>query len=946
MNFAHYVGSKKNVRKLMRTDCNLVRNKKCLLNSSVTTCLPLTGVDFGVSNPKVLFIGSSLAEGKKLEIGGNDNFGFITEYAGKEKFDFNKDSAYVNIIRCCMPTGIPVDLKKKTLKACGKEHLERIIESTGANLIIICGPDAASFFPNYISSESKANKLTKSYRSIVPDRIYYYIESPNVIVEAAEKGEWNLFEEFQYTLRSAKMQMELGIARKIVDYTLVDTLEKAEYFYNILKSKDVLTCDIETATLDRFSPLAKTITISFSWEEQQGVCFPLDHPETPFFGDSLDLIKELIRDILLDDKIAKIFANGKFDVPYLEKTINVRTTNFFFDTMLAHYTIDETKGTHSLKRLAMMYTDMGDYDSALELYKDNNNIVSYSEIPLELLWVYNCCDTDATIRIFNILKVELESAEKGYERFQHLMNLSDTLSEIEENGFALNRDLLAKLEIEMPIQLKVLENKFFSYPEVIKTQQALTIKANEAYYIKHPKGRKKISVDFNPDSPIHLRTLLFDSLRLHEVLPMAQLKEYLTKKGQEDLDMNEIDEIGDVPLQFLSTGAGSLEFLSKMKAHEVVDILLEYRGLSKLYGTYVKPVRTEWISPDGLVHSNNKVHGTATGRLASEKPNMQNIPRGSVIKQMFTSRWEGGLFGQLDYSQIELKVAAMLSQDPFLTAAFRSGEDIHKKTASLIFHKDTSEVTKDERQYAKSINFGVIYGKMAWSLSTELGISFEEAEEFIRLYFEAYPGLKDWLEMNKRKIIDEERSVSMFGRVRHFPGIKALHRINKRSKDQSKKYYGSLREGGNHIIQSTAADFTLHSIVLLQKYLKQSGLKSLILGTVYDSIMVDIYPGEVRDVIETFKAVMENIGELIGLDWITLPITADAEVGPNWGSLSKVGSSDKNYAYLDKDVIRKERERLISLGKDPLVEMKDKLYDLRDNRFYTFNPESEVYEVC
>ena len=238
---------------------------------------------------------------------------------------------------------------------------------------------------------------------------------------------------------------------------------------------------------------------------------------------------------------------------------------------------------------------------------------------------------------------------------------------------------------------------------------------------------------------------------------------------------------------------------------------------------------------------------------------------------------------------------------------------------------DTHTLVLSNRTITRQcINFGLIYGKKAWSLATELGITEEEAQEFIDRYFATFSRLAEWIEENKRKVTRDEKAVSQFGRERKFPGINQLSKVRKKSFDQGKRFNKYLREAGNFFVQSAAADFTLNSVILLLEYFKERNLKSLVLGTVYDSIMIDIYPGEEEEVINSSKMIMENIDKLLGLDWVTVPLVADAELGPNWGNLGRVVSSDEDYKF----------------------EKGDKVFDLRTNIMAKFNDETEDYELC
>ncbi len=673
-------------------------------------------VDIPASVPTVLFIGEPLYGDDQANLTSGSSLGYLIESAKSVGINFGENAAYLSAPRCHVPQRTDAALVSRCARKCHKLHLDTVTKELGINIVVIVGAKAAAYMQRAVVSECKANKFTHSYRSIVPDRVYFYVEDGEFIYEKLEEKDHAPLEEFIMTLKHIKMTADIGIKRTPVDYQFIDTLDKAMEVYATLKSKKELAVDIETSGLNKFSDKAKILTISFTWEEYQAVCFPVEHEESPFNQEEQQVIKELLNDVLSDPNIDElVFHNGKFDAGYMEQR-GINTLNFNYDTMLAHYTLDETRGTHGLKKLALVYTDLGDYDSGLHQFMANAKLDltdGYSKVPLEILWQYNCCDTDATLRLKHIFEKKMQ-VEGSEPLFRYLMKLSEAFTTIEKAGFMLDDNLLAKLEAEMPIQIDELENKFFSFSEVIETQRRLQkdeidkcLREDVERLAKSKSGRTKPKkpeiIHFNPASVNHMRALLFDTLKLQNVLPIDTISEYLTKKGQGEVDDDLIVHTDDIPTEFLSTGKKTLNFINDLEHNEVVSTLLEHRSIKKLYGTYIKPVRAEWKSSDGLVHSTNLIHGTSSGRLASVSPNLQNCPRGSVIKQLFISRWKDGHFGQLDYSQVELRVAAMLSGDPKLIEAYKSGVDIHKQTAALVFGIHISEVSKDQRQYAKCL---------------------------------------------------------------------------------------------------------------------------------------------------------------------------------------------------------------------------------------------------
>jgi len=872
---------------------------------------------------------------------GYEFFGLLLDNGFKEK-QLNDDITILPLTGCILPKSAE-PIKEKLHRSCARCNILKIVEDINPHIVVAVGEEALSALPKTISEFLRMGRkngkyMVNVYRSVAPHRLYYYLPDYEKAVTEYDNKNDVPYNDFMANIKNILLVHNTGITPKPVDYTFIDTPEKLVEVYEIMKAQPILATDIETSGLDPFSKKAKVVSISFSWEEHQGICIPLYHDECPFDEEQLKVVAELVKDILEDDKILKLLHNGKFDCNYLELTMGIKTANFGFDTMLAHYALDEARGTHGLKRLALQHTDLGDYDAFLDTWMQVNGLKNcgYDVIPLDILWQYNCCDTDATLRLYNLFRERLLEEPGDLGVFRDLMDISEAFSQIERNGWTIDLSVLAKLEESMPKEIEVLTQNFFSYPEVIDIQMELQSVENKK---KSPK-----QLEFNPDSPIQMRKLLFDKLQLQEYIPMKKLKDFLTDKGKaERIKMfrtrTKWKTIKDVPLKFLSTGAEVLEFFDELDVHECVKILMSLRKLQKLYGTYVQPVRDTWISDDGYVHASNQIAGTQTGRLACSNPNLQNIPRGSTIKNMFISKFKGGLIGQLDYSQIELRVAALVSREPVLLESYRNGEDIHKRTAAIVNEIDIKEVTKEQRQNVKDVNFGILYGRSAFSLAPKLKKTVDEAEVFIENYFERLPLLKQFIDSKKMEIIDLEVSTSMFGRKRRFTGLNKTWMNFANDKEKRASIEANLREGVNHVIQSTAASFTLYSVIELEKFLKRSGLKSQILGTVYDSIMLDLYPGEQAEVLANAKRIMEEVGVRLGLDWIDIPIVADCEVGPRWGKLAHAVFTEKDREEM---MANEEQQKRALDGKraDEGKKIKDSFssyYDLASSQFLHFN---------
>jgi DNA polymerase-1 len=308
--------------------------------------------------------------------------------------------------------------------------------------------------------------------------------------------------------------------------------------------------------------------------------------------------------------------------------------------------------------------------------------------------------------------------------------------------------------------------------------------------------------------------------------------------------------------------------------HPVVDLLLEYREISKLVSTYLDALPRQVNPKTGRVHTSFNQTGSVTGRLASSDPNLQNIPTrtelGHKVREGFVAE-QGKVLLSVDYSQIELRIAAHMANDENMLAAFRAGQDIHATTAAAIYNVPLDEVTKDQRRHAKAINFGLIYGMSAFGLTRTTELTLAEAENFVKAYFQKFPGVKSYLD-NIRKVASEQGYVeTMLGRKRYFPELK--HAATQQLKARAE------REAINSPIQGTAADIMKVAMLKLPGALKKTGLKSQILLQVHDELLLECPENELEKTVQVTQEVMEGAYQL------SIPLETDAAVGKNWGEL-------------------------------------------------------------
>jgi uracil-DNA glycosylase family 4 len=669
-------------------------------------------------------------------------------------------------------------------------------------------------------------------------------------------------------------------------YTLVNTIEQLDSMLESLKKFDVVAFDVETHNLFPYHTGEQILVLSFSGEPGVAYCIPYMHKDAKWSVIDRKKVHAKLKNFLESDQ--KFVAhNAQFDCLQLRANFDTIVKNVIADTLLMHYAVDETKGTHGLDRLAYVYTDMGGYNEPLNKFiatkpslYDPAKGGSYNNIPIDVLFPYSAGDSDCCLRLFYVIGDEIRKHEYSDQLSTIAFNLMpvavEGITNVQANGAFIDMSTVNFLDSYYIKKMTSLVEDMVKIPEVV---EFITDKRRRAKAIaKEESNKKKKTEDFefNPGSPDQIRDLFFGYLGLQPV------KE--TDKGK------------------LSTDEEVLEALKGQ--HKLVDLVSEHRSTSKLHGTYIKSVimpkgkRPPLLCRDGCLRSSYLLHGTTTGRLSSQKPNLQNIPRSGDIKKMFVSRFgDDGVIFEADYSQIELRIVAMVSEDDTMMDVYsREGGDIHMETAISIFNKTAEELTKDKEKYkekraiAKRTNFGIVYGTGPQGLMDQLKregiiITKEEAKKYIDRFYEKYTGVGLWIEEQEKFTVESLISISPFGRVRHLPMAGSPDEYLKSD---------ALRAAVNHPIQSAASDFTLMSISKLGRIFREQKLRSVIILTVHDSIIFDVYKPELEIVAKLVKTTMESVKDwapkfVKGIDtsWICLPIRADIGVGKSWKELEE-----------------------------------------------------------
>ena len=589
-------------------------------------------------------------------------------------------------------------------------------------------------------------------------------------------------------------------------YQLIDSKKGREILLkNILKQKEV-TFDTETTSLDALE--AELVGISFSWEKGKGYYVP--------FSEDFEETKEIINEFspfFLDETISKIGQNLKYDIKVLYKYgIEIKGNNF--DTMIAHYLINPDM-RHNMDVLAETYLSYQPISIESLIGKKGKNQKNFRDVPLAEQTEYGVEDSDITFQLKNLFEPELHKANT-YKLFADLeMPLMQVLADMELEGVNLDVPFLKELSVKHEITLRELERKVYQ-------------DADE---------------EFNLNSPKQLGEILFDKLKLD---PKAKK----TKTGQ------------------YATGE---EILSKLKdKHPIITDILEYRQLQKLKSTYIDALPDLVNAKTGRVHTTYAQTVAATGRLSSVNPNLQNIPirseAGQQIRKAFTARDENHVLISADYSQIELRLIAQMSQDPSMVEAFKKGEDIHAATAAKVFNVALDEVTREQRSQAKTVNFGIIYGVSAFGLADQANVSRKEAKVLIDAYYETYPTLKAYIEKQVEIAREQGFVETLMGRRRYLKDINSRNGVVRSHAE---------RNAVNAPIQGTAADIVKVAMIQIQKELKKNYKTKMILQ-VHDELIFDAPKDEVEKVSELIKTTMEAAMQM------DVPLIAEVGVGQNW----------------------------------------------------------------
>ncbi|MGQ9659212.1 MAG: DNA polymerase I [Thermochromatium sp.] len=595
-------------------------------------------------------------------------------------------------------------------------------------------------------------------------------------------------------------------------YELILTEAALESWLSRLATADLFAFDTETTALDAMQ--AELVGISFALEPGLAAYVPLAHiyPGAPKQLDRNQVLARL-KPLLEDPTRPKLGQNLKYDMSVLAR-YDIQLRGIAHDTLLESYVLDSTArhDLDSLARRLLGHNTIRFKDVAGKGAKQ----ISFNQVPLEQAGPYAAEDAEVTLRLHQVLQPRLAAVpalERLYREIE--IPLIPVLSRLERAGVLIDSAQLAAQSADLAHQIRVLEER--------------------AYQVA---GRR-----FNLGSPKQIGAILFDELGLPVVAK--------TPKGAPSTAEEVLERLAD-------------------DGHPLPRIILDHRGLSKLKSTYTDKLPRLVNPVTGRVHTSYHQAITATGRLSSSDPNLQNIPirteEGRRIRRAFIAPPGHCLFAA-DYSQIELRIMAHLSGDPRLLAAFASGQDIHRATAAEILGVAPEEVTSEQRRSAKTINFGLIYGMSAFGLARQLGIERGAAQEYIDRYFERYPGVRDFMDRIRRQAREHGYVETLFGRRLYLPEI---------SHSNPARRAAAERTAINAPLQGTAADIIKRAMIAVDAWLEAERPAARLILQVHDELVLEVADSAIEDTRARVRAAMEGAAEL------AVPLVVDIGVGANW----------------------------------------------------------------
>ncbi|MBR5542127.1 MAG: DNA polymerase I [Bacteroides sp.] len=617
----------------------------------------------------------------------------------------------------------------------------------------------------------------------------------------------NLFAEFTDDgTNDSKFSNLISLEIINYDYQLIDTEEKRRDFIQIIKTKEIFSLDTETTSTEPIT--AELVGMSFSFAENQAfyVPVPTNH------DDALKIVKDF-KEVLENEKSLKVGQNIKYDILVLSN-YGVEVKGPMFDTMIAHYVL-QPELQHNMDYLAEIYLNYQTIHIEELIGTKGKNQGNMRDLTPTAIYKYACEDADITLKLYHILKNELATNGADKLFYELEMPLVPVLAYMEKNGVCVDTNALKETSQHFTARMNQIEE--------------------EIYQLANMK--------FNVSSPKQVGEVLFDHLKISNKAKKTKTGQYVTSE----------------------------EVLESLRnKHEIIGKILDYRGLKKLLSTYIDTL-PQLINPKtGKIHTSFNQTVTATGRLSSSNPNLQNIPirneDGKEIRKAFIPE-EGCEFFSSDYSQIELRIMAHLSGDTNMIDAFQEGNDIHAATAAKVYKIGINEVTREQRSKAKTANFGIIYGISVFGLAERMNVSRSEAKELIDGYFQTYPQIKQYMDKSIEVARQNGYIETIFGRKRFLPDINSHNAVVRGYAE---------RNAINAPIQGSAADIIKAAMIHIYQRFQAENIRSKMILQVHDELNFSVYPEEKEKVQQIVIEEMEKAYTM------KVPLLADCGWGTNW----------------------------------------------------------------
>ena len=617
----------------------------------------------------------------------------------------------------------------------------------------------------------------------------------------------NLFEEFtpDHTNEEKKSNLE-SLNSLSYDYQLIDTEEKRNEIIKKLLTSEILALDTETTGTDPMD--AELVGMSFSITENQAFYVPVPAERE----EAIKIVREF-EPVFKNEKSLKVGQNIKYDMLVLQN-YGIEVRGNLFDTMVAHYVL-QPELRHNMDYLAEIYLHYQTIHIEELIGPKGKGQKNMRDLSPQEVYLYACEDADVTLKLKNILEQELKKNDAEKLFYEIEMPLVPVLVNIESNGVRLDTEALKQSSEHFTTRLQSIEKEIYTLAEG----------------------------EFNIASPKQVGEILFDKLKIVEKAKKTKTGQYVTSE----------------------------EVLESLRnKHDIIGKILEYRGLKKLLSTYIDAL-PQLINPKtGRIHTSFNQTVTATGRLSSSNPNLQNIPirdeDGKEIRKAFIPD-DGCSFFSADYSQIELRIMAHLSEDKNMIDAFLSGYDIHAATAAKIYKVDIKEVTADMRRKAKTANFGIIYGISVFGLAERMNVDRKEAKELIDGYFETYPQVKSYMDKSIQVAREHGYVETIFHRKRFLPDINSRNAVVRGYAE---------RNAINAPIQGSAADIIKVAMARIYERFKAEGLKAKMILQVHDELNFSV-PAKEKEIVE--QVVIEEMEKAYRMH---VPLKADCGWGTNW----------------------------------------------------------------